>query len=379
MQFYEVKGGLIMTDCSVNDGTADDRTFPGKIAVITDYYAATGDDFHCADRLIAKYSADKIIHISWPVNFAAEQDTLVKTAAALAADREVKALIFNQAIEGSNAAVDKFKETRDDAFIVYCKTNEPSSEAAFHANLILSPNELGMGPAIAEQARKQGAKVFVHYSFPRHMEMQLLSGRRDRIRKTCMEEGLQFVDAVTLDPLDETGIIAAQKFILKDVPRLVAKYGENTAFFSTNCALQAPLIKAVVDSHAIYPQPCCPSPYNGFPEALGIKIEEGKADLNYVIGEACRIAAEMNMTDRLSTWPVSASMMFTNAGAEYAIKWLKGEVPKTGIDKTILLECMDSFIQEVVGEASNVYMTTYSYEGVTCENFKLVLMSYLDF
>ena len=368
-----------MTDCTVNDGTADDRTFPGKIAVITDYYAATGDDFHCADRLVSKYGADKIVHISWPINFAAEPDTMLKTVEALAEDSEIKAIIFNQAIEGCNAAVDKCKETRRDIFFIYCKTNEISSEAASRANLIFSPNEVGMGNAIAEQARKQGAKVFVHYSFPRHMDMPLLSGRRDRIRKTCMEEGLQFVDATTPDPMGEAGIAVAQNFILEDVPKRVARYGEDTAFFSTNCALQTPLIKAVVDSHAIYPQPCCPSPYHGFPEALGIKIEEGRKDLNYLIGEACRIAEEKNMTDRLSTWPVSASMMFTNAGAEYVIKWLKGEVPKAGIDKAALQECMNNFIQEVVGEASNVYMASYSFEGIVYDNYKLVLMSYLDF
>ena len=368
-----------MTEYSVKDETADDRTFPGRIAVITDYYAATGDDFHCADRLIAKYGADKIIHISWPENYAAEQDTLIKKVAALAGDREIRAVIFNQAIEGSNAAVDKFKETRDDAFFVYCKTNETSSGAAAHANLILSHNDLGMGPAMAEQARKQGAKAFVHYSFPRHMDMPLLSGRRDGIRKICMEKGLRFMDITSPDPLSETGIAAAREFILEDVPKQVAKYGEDTAFFSTNCAQQAPLIKAVVDSHAIYPQPCCPSPYHGFPEALGIKMEEGWADLNYVIGEACRIAAEKNMTDRLSTWPVSASMMFTNAGAEYAIKWIRGEVPKAGINRLVLEKCMSNFIEEVIGEESNVYMTSYSYEGVLYDNFKLVLMSYLDF
>ena len=351
----------------------------GRIAVITDYYAATGDDFHCADRLIAKYGADKIIHVSWPVNFAAERDTLVKTAAALASDREIRAVIFNQAIEGSNAAVDKFRETRDDVFFVYCKTNETISGAAAHANLIFSHNDLGMGSAMAEQARKQGAKAFVHYSFPRHMNMPLLSGRRDGIRKICAEKGLQFVDITSPDPLGVTGLAAARKFIMEDVPAQVARYGENTAFFSTNCAMQAPLIRAVVDSHAIFPQPCCPSPYHGFPEALGIKMEEGREDLNYVIGEACRIAAEKNMTDRLSTWPVSAAMMFTNAGAEYAIKWIRGEVPKTGIDRLVLENCMGSFIEEVIGEESNIYMTSCSYEGEVYDNFKLVLMSYLDF
>jgi len=159
----------------------------------------------------------------------------------------------------------------------------------------------------------------------------------------------------------------------------VARYGEDTAFYSTTCSLQAPLIKAVVDSHAIYPQPCCPSPYHGFPEALGIKMGEGQADLNHVISEACRIAAEKNMTDRLSTWPVASGMMFANAGAEYAIKWLNGEVPKAGIDRLVLEGCMNKIVEEVIGEVSNIYMTSYSSGDRVFDNYKLILMSYLDF
>ena len=105
----------------------------------------------------------------------------------------------------------------------------------------------------------------------------------------------------------------------------------------------------------------------------------GQADLSYVISEASRIAEEKNMTDRLSTWPVSAPMMFVNAGAEYAIKWINGEVPKNSIDNAVLLNCMNDYITEVVGEASNVYMRSNSENGITYDNFKLLLMSYMDF
>jgi hypothetical protein len=101
-------------------------------------------------------------------------------------------------------------------------------------------------------------------------------------------------------------------------------------------------------------------------------------DLGCLISEASRIAEEKNMTDRLSTWPVSGSMMFTNAGAEYAIKWIKGEAPKTGIDNKMLLDCMNSYIIDVVGEESNIFLDSYSEDGITYGNFKQILMGYLD-
>ena len=309
----------------------------------------------------------------------AGQKQMIDTVGSLAADMDIRALIINQAVEGSNAAVAKLKETRDDIFVVYCNTNEKYSLASAHASLVMNFDELGMGKAMVEQAKKQGAKVFVHYSFPRHMAIPILSRRRDYIQEICLKEGMQFVDAAVPDPTDSAGPETALQFILEDVPRMTARYGEDTAFFATNCAQQTPLIKAVVDSHAIYPQPCCPSPFHGFPEALGIDISGALAGLNHVISEACRIAEEKNMTDRLSTWPVSVAMMFANAGAEYAIKWINDEVSKAGIDKTILAECMNAYIEEVIGEASNVYITSYSDENITYDNFKLILMSYLDF
>ena len=357
----------------------NEMPFPGKIAVITDVASINKDDFHSVDHLLEKYGADKIIHVTWSENFVAEQERMINIITSLAADREIRALILNHAVVGSNEAVNKLKEKRDDMFVVYCNTNDDPLASARHANLLLMFNYLSIGQAMVKQAKKQGAKSFVHYSFPRHLSSSRGLVRRDMAKETCASEGIQFVDVTAIDPVGEADQDAAHQFILEDVPKLVAKYGEDTAFFCSCCSLQTPLIKAVIDSHAIFPQPCCPSPYHGFPEALGIEKGENFSDLNYVIGEACRIADEKNMTDRLSTWPVSAAMMFTNAGAEYAIKWINGEVPRETIDNDVLLDCMNAFIEEAVGEASSVYMTSFSQNGIKYDNFKLVLMSYLDF
>ncbi len=88
--------------------------------------------------------------------------------------------------------------------------------------------------------KKLGAKTFVHYSFPRHMSQVLLSSRRELMKKKCAELGIEFVDATAPDPTGDSGLPGAQQFILEDVPKMVAKYGKDTAFFSTNCAMQIP-------------------------------------------------------------------------------------------------------------------------------------------
>jgi len=368
-----------MTEISTRADDDGNVSFPGKIAVITTALSQKLEDFHSAEQLVAKYGADKVIHLAWPVFINEENKQASAIVSTLAEDMEIKALIINQAMPGTNSAVKKLREIRDDIFTVFCTIHESYAVTTKCANLLFEPDEVGMGPAMVKQSKKQGARAFIHYSFPRHMSQPLLSHRRDLIRKTCEAEGIQFIDASAPDPTVADGLDIARKFILEDVPRLVARYGEDTAFFTTNCGLQMALIKAVVDCHAIYPQPCCPSPYHGFPEALGIQTGEGLYNLNSLISEISSIAAEKNMTDRLSTWPVSASMMFTNAGAEYAIKWIRGEVPRNRIDDRALEDCMNSYIREVVGEGVEVAMTSYSEGGIPCDNFKLLLMSYLDF
>jgi hypothetical protein len=347
--------------------------------------AQNEEEFRAAQHLQRKYGTEKIIHVTWPTNFMAEQEQMVTIAARLAADKDVKALIINQAVPGTNAAVDKFLETkkRDDVFIVYCTPQENPPDVSKRANVILIPNELDMGPAMVKQAKKLGAKVFVHYSFPRHMSQVLLSGRRDLIRQTCASEGLQYVDATSPDPTGDSGVTGSQQFILEDVPKMIARYGKDTAFFSTNCSQQIPLIKAIVDAGGIYPQPCCPSPYHGFPSALGIAIQKadgsGMVDINDMIAETRKILASKNEIGRVSTWPVPASMTWTNAGAEYAIKWIKGEVPKTGIDQKVLMECITKYAKEVTGANVDITIKPYTEGATTYANYLMPLMGYLTY
>jgi hypothetical protein len=361
------------------EAAAGSGAFPGKIAIVSSDVSQNEEEFRAAEQVQKKYGADKVTIVTWPANFMAEQEQMVTIVQRLAADKDLKALIINQAVPGTNPAVDKLLETRKDIFIVYATPQENPPDVARRANLILMPDELAMGPSMVKQAQNLGAKVFVHYSFPRHMSQPLLSGRRDLIRQNCASMGLQFVDATSPDPTSDAGVTGSQQFILEDVPRLIARYGKDTAFFSTNCSQQIPLIKAVVDAGGIYPQPCCPSPYHGFPSALGIGSGEGLPDINWMIAETRKILASKNEIGRVSTWPVPASMTWTNTGAEYAIKWIKGEVPKTGIDNKALADVMAAYIKEFTGSAVDATITAYDEGGQKFDNFKMILIGYLTY
>ena len=241
----------------------------GKIAIITNMRRQSEEEYAAAEALVEKYGAENVIHRTWPERFFEASEIMASILLDIATDPGVKALILSQAVDGANAAVARFREVRDDVFIVYCAPNEAPAVSARHADLVLTTNELAIGEAAVLQAKAMGAKTFVHYSFARHMAVTTLSNRRDLMKEVAEREGLRFVELEAIDNFSEAGAFGAQEFILNDVPKRVAEFGNDTAFFSTSCALQAALISKVVETGAIFPQPCCPTPNHGFPEALG--------------------------------------------------------------------------------------------------------------
>jgi len=346
----------------------------GKVAIVTNTVSQNEEEYRSAQEMVAKYG-DRIVHVTWPDNFMTEQEQMVSIVGRLAADPDIKALIINQAVPGTNAAVDKLLETRDDIFIVYCTPQENPPDVAERAHVILQANEIEMGNTIPIQAAALGAKTFVHYSFPRHMSIPFLSIRRDMMREKCAELGIEFVDATAPDPTGESGVPGAQQFILEDTPKMVERYGVDTAFFSTNCAMQIPLITAVVNTGAIYPQPCCPSPLHGFPSALGLPADLASPDnLQYVIDETRNILKERGVEGRLSTWPVPVAMMFTVGSTEYALKVIDGEVSFDNLDKDLLDQCLSDYAN--VGVATTPYVDESDKEY---SNLLFALMGFLTY
>ncbi len=344
-----------------------------KIGIMTNTVVQNEEEYRAAQNVLAKYGEEHIIHMTFPDKFMDEQETTIANLVSMASDPDLKALVICQAVPGTAPGIDSVKEIRDDLLIIAGQPQEDPPVISSRADIVLQLDEMGMGYSIPAQAKKQGAEVFVHYSFPRHMSYPLLSGRRDIMKSECERIGLEFVDATAPDPTGDAGTSGAQQFILEDVPRMVDKHGKNTAFFSTNCAMQVPLISAVVDTGAIYPQPCCPSPYHGFPSALGIEIPEDKqGDIDYVVDEITRIMAEKGMTGRTSTWPVPVSMMFIQGSAEYAKAWIDGE-----FEEKVNIPVLTEKFKDYSGIDSN--LTQLEEGGVKYDNYYLILMDFLTF
>jgi hypothetical protein len=111
------------------------------------------------------------------------------------------------------------------------------------------------------------------------------------------------------------------------VPRQVARFGKSTAFFSTNCGMQEPLIKSVLETGAYVPEQCCPSPTHGYPAALGIAIPPDKAgDIAYINEENKRVIAEHKMSGHFGTWIAPESMVAMRAAVDLLVDHIVGGV-----------------------------------------------------
>lgn len=297
-----------------------------KIGVITGTVSQGEDEYRGAEAMTKKYPG-LIVHKTYPDNFMAEQETYISQVTSLAADRDVKAIVINQGVPGTLAAMRKVKELRPDMIFLIGQPHEDYKLIGAAAEFSINPDDVTRGRTIPQIAKSMGAKTFVHYSFPRHMAMAKLSQRRDIMKEECDKLGINFVFVTAPDPMAEGGLPAAQQFILEDVPRQVAKYGKDTAFFSTNCGMQEPLIKSIIEQKALYPEQCCPSPTHGYPGAIGLEVTaDMKGDFVKIYAAIQAKLVAVGMAGRMATWPVAAPYLQSTGTIELAKRVLEGKV-----------------------------------------------------
>jgi hypothetical protein len=348
-------------------GSGADR-LPFKLGIMTGTVSQGEDEYRGAERVIRRFGADRVRHVTYPDNFMVEQETMIAQILNLAADPEVKAIVVAQGVPGSMAAMKKVRELRPDMIFILDNPHEDPHQVAGYADLCLIPDDLKRGDTIVELAHRMGAKHFIHYSFPRHMSQELLARRKDIMEARAKELGMGFVYVNAPDPTGDQGLPGAQKFILEDVPREIAQYGKDTAFFSTNCGMQEPLIRAVMDNGAIFPEQCCPSPTHGYPGALGIAISEEQAgDMSRIRDAIKEKVVAGHQHGRMATWPVSIGIVTIEAAADLAVAAVKKEIDLR--DPVVVKAAMEKW--------SGAEVTMVPFEGK--DNFYLVLLDSVIF
>lgn len=342
-----------------------------KIGIITGTVSQGEEEYQAALKAKETYG-DMIVTATYPDNFSSETEQTIATVTNMAADPAVKAIVFVQAVPGATAAINKVKETRDDVLFVTGVCAEDPAVIASAADICMLVDEIAMGTTIIDQAHKMGAKTFVHVSFERHLGYATIGARKELFEKRCEELGIQYVEATAPDPTGDAGVTGAQAWITENIKVYVDQYGKDTAFFSTNCSMQEPLILQCAELGAIFPQQCCPSPYHGYPSAFAISTEGHEGDVDYILGEITKKVAEYGNEGRMSTWGTPVNMLMIEAGVDYAIKYCEGQT-NGKLDEEVFFECLKA----KGGEEMTI--SKYVDGETTIENFYMLLCPFYDF
>ena len=345
-----------------------------KVAILTGTVSQGEEEFRAAEKALATYGPEHIVTATYPDNFMSEMETTVSQIVSFASDPDVKAIVMCQAVPGAKAGFDKVREMgRDDILLIAGTPQEDPAVISAAADIVMYADEAKQGDTIMETCANWGVDVLIHYSFPRHMAMELIVGRHNLLQENADALGIQLVDVTAPDPTAEAGLSASQQFILEDVPQQLAKYeGKKVAFFTTNCGMQPSLQAACLDEpNAYYPQPCCPSPYHAFPATLGLELELGGDDT-----EALKqIAAKLNehgAVGRFSTWASPVAMTIIEVGVEYAKAYAEGTITERN-DSAKLAEMLNAKV-----EGAKIANFTNS-EGTTFDNYYTILLAPVDF
>lgn len=289
-----------------------------KIGMVTPPLSSSEDEFRGAAAVSEKYPG-RILHIALPENYQEEQETAITQILSLADNPEVRAIVICAGYSGILPAIQKAKARRPELIFITAPIWDDPDMMTKYVDLCLDTDWVQRGVSIPTKAKRMGAETFIHYSFPTHMAKEVLARRRDMMKETCDRLGIKFVELNTPDPKTGSGSSPMLQFLREDIPRQIAKYGKNTCVFGTNCPMQDVIIDRALELGFIMAEQCCPTPTQGFPAAMDLRIApEDAGNFGKLNEQIKQKAAEAGCSGRLSTWPVPVGYFFPEFSVEVA-------------------------------------------------------------
>ncbi len=306
-----------------------------RIGIVTGSLSQSEDDRRGAEAFQKKYGADKVTLAIYPDNFTDEFETTVSIITGLAEDPDMKAIIVNQAVEGTVEAFRRIKETRPDILCIAGETFDDFDDIKGVADLVVNNDFVSRGYLMIWTAHELGCDTFVHISFPRHLSYETYSRRVAIMKKACEEFGMKFAMEEAPDPTTEVGVPGAQAYVKEHVAEWVDKYGRNSAYFCTNDAHTEPLIKGLIEYGGYFIEADLPSPLMGYPGALNLDLTDVGFDFEKITSEVEAAVVAGGGSGRFGTW--TSSYGFTNSAglAEHANNVLTGTSKLTDLGDII--------------------------------------------
>ena len=289
-----------------------------RIGIVTGSYSQSEDDRRGAEAFLKKYGAENVTLAIYPDNFTEELETTVQIMVGLAEDPQIKAIIVNQAVDGTTEAFRRIHEVRPDILCLAGEAYEDFSDIGSAADLVVNYDFISRGYLIVHTAHELGCDTFVHISFPRHLGYESVSRQVAIMRAACDEFGMNFVMEEAPDPTTEVGVPGAQEYITEHVPGWVEKYGKRSAYFCTNDAHTEPLIRSLMEHGGYFIEADLPSPLMGYPGALDLELTGVGGDFEEIMKEVENAVVKAGGAGRFGTWSYSYGFAVSAGLAEHA-------------------------------------------------------------
>jgi hypothetical protein len=257
-------------------------------------------------------------------------------------------------------------ELRNDIFIAYTENSNDEN-----ANLILEVNHNQMAENFPVNAQKMGAETLIYF-YNRYYDEHEESDQERAMREKSEEIGLRFVS--------ENGswayICGSTTAMLMGeiIPPLIEEYGQNTVIFGLDYWRFFNIRRIYLPMYQAWFEP---SPLNIARELSVVDYSERVDDIPFLIEGIRSVLEERNTLGRVASFPMPKQVLFTLAAVEYGLKWVEGEVPQEGIDIAVLEQIMLEILAEHTGLELGAELTARVRDGVTYENYILVLLDYL--
>ena len=109
-----------------------------RIGIVTGSFSQSEDDRRGAEAFQRKYGDDHVTLAIYPDNFIDESETTVGVITGLADDPKMKAIIVNQAVEGTDEAFRRIKEKRPDILCIAGETFDVFDDMSKVADLVVN-------------------------------------------------------------------------------------------------------------------------------------------------------------------------------------------------------------------------------------------------
>ncbi len=347
---------------------ADEIVVPEKkVAILVAPEAQYPEDYKAAQELAAEYP-DTIVVKEYKDSRILEggDPGIITLSKELAGNAEIGAIIYARATQYTRNAIYKAKEINPQIVTVCIEPEDEINELADLANLIFCIDWAKAAEDIVAQAKAQGAKYFVAYSFSRHISKNsLIRGEIDAFKTACETQGITYMYESSEDTNKTAGIAGAQKYIKESVARLYLNNkieGKDVALFSTDSSVQKTLIEEANSRGLIYVCPSFPTAYNGLGEVYEIAKPEKISDVAaYIENAKAAVAADTSGTARLSIYKTPIAAYLLKAAVHSTFDILGGKITADNMaekvtNRAILAADNFDFSISPYGNEKNVFM-----------------------